>query len=70
MSETQSSRRPLAVPPAPTITTTSRDDEGGAHVDAVVVDASKDLPFEPTRSRKDTRSGVCFTIVVIVVLSV
>ena len=69
MSETRASRRPPAGPPVPTASNTSVVEEGAADVDVVVV-ASKDLPTEPTRSGKDQDSGVCFTIVIIIVLSV
>ncbi len=69
MSETRSSRRPPAVPPVPIVSTTSVVEEGAADVDVVVV-ASKDLPSEPTGSGKDTGSGACFTIALIICISV
>ncbi len=69
MSETRSSRRPPAVPPVATVSTTSVVEEGAADVDVVVV-ASKDLPSEPTGSGKDPGSGVCFTITIIIFISI
>jgi hypothetical protein len=69
MSKSRSNRRPPAVPPVPTVSTTSVVEEGAANVDVVFV-ASKDLPSEPTGSRKDPRSGVCFTIAIIIFISV
>ena len=69
MSETRSSRRPPAVPPVPTISTTFVVEEGDANVDVVVV-ASEDLPSEPIGFGKDPRSGVCLTIAIINFISV